>query len=115
MKRPFRLRSTQDIHQVRDAGKSFVDPLLVLVALENQGGKTRMAVVVNKAIGMAVLRNRYKRMVRAVFSHYLPDLKSGYDIVLIIRKRMKEAQHEDLMLSMRKLLNQAQLFKDATS
>lgn len=86
MKRRLRLTQSADIERVRQYGKSFAHPLLVLVVLANQVGHTRVAVIAGRALGKAVKRNRAKRLIRAAISPYIEIIKPGWDLLLIARR-----------------------------
>ncbi len=86
MKRRFRLTQSADIKRVRQYGKTFAHPLVVLIILANQVGPTRIAVIAGRSLGKAVKRNRAKRLIRAALLPYLEFLKPGWDILLITRQ-----------------------------
>lgn len=91
MKRGFRLTSSTDFERVRQTGKSFSHPLVVLVAAENQLNQVRVGVAAGKGIGNAVVRNRSKRLIRASIDPFLPDLTPGWDVILIARRPLPKA------------------------
>lgn len=86
MKRKFRLRRTSDFKRVRQRGKVFTHPFLVLTVLPNENNSLRIGITASKAVGSAVQRNRAKRRLRAVADFLLPKLPAGWDVVLIARK-----------------------------
>ena len=59
---------------------------LVLLKANAQPG-IRLGVTVTKKIGHAVIRNRIKRYVREFFRQHKQRLPSGYDMVVIARRR----------------------------
>ena len=111
MKRHFRLRTSQEIKRVRQSGKAFTNPLVVLVVHQNQSVKTKISVIATRSVGGAVERNRCKRILRAVASEFLPMIEQGYDLVLIGRKPLKNAAFSEVHSAVKKLFNDANILK----
>lgn len=112
MKRHFRLRSSLEINRVRQSGKAFSSSLVVLIMLENQSVKTKLAVVATRSVGGAIERNRSKRILRAVASEILPTIKQGYDLVLIGRKSINNASFSEVRTAVNKVINDANIKKN---
>ena len=73
----------------------------------------RMAIVVPKACGNAVVRNRIKRWVREGWRNLQADLAPGSDSVWIARPSAGKADSEILRLEMIRLYQRAGLWMDA--
>jgi len=56
------------------------------IYLRNKFGVNRIAVIVKKEIGIAVHRNKIKRRIKEAFRKENLKTKSGYDIIIIVRK-----------------------------
>jgi ribonuclease P protein component len=110
--RRFRLSSSTDIQRVRRLGKSYAHPLLVLVAYRNELGRTRIAVSAGRAVGKANLRNRAKRLLREAVRPLLPQIKSGWDLVLLARRPLPEARFENVQAALLQVLNNSHLLMD---
>ena len=63
---------------------------------------SRYGLVTSKKVGGAVIRNRVKRRLREITKR-LP-VKPGWDIVLVARPAMAEAEHQDIKDKIRELL-----------
>ncbi|MXZ43325.1 MAG: ribonuclease P protein component [Caldilineaceae bacterium SB0666_bin_21] len=85
MKRKYSLRDQRTFARVRRAGRSRRNRLLVLCCLANHLPHNRFRFVVSKRVGNAVVRNRLKRRLRAIFRLNLNRLHAGYDIVVVCR------------------------------
>lgn len=96
---------------MRRLGKSYVHPLVVLIALPNASQQTRFGIVTSRALGGAVIRNRSKRQIRAAIQPLLNSTVSGWDIVIIARKRLVDATFKDLSTAIAKLLRKALLLQ----
>jgi ribonuclease P protein component len=95
--------------RVRRTGKSYAHPLIILIASPNKSPISRFGVSASKAVGGAVSRNRAKRRIRAAVHPYLPTIKSGWDILLIARAPLVNAEWPRIEEAMDVLLKRAQL------
>jgi ribonuclease P protein component len=96
--------------RVRRTGKSYAHPLLILIAAPNEQPTTRFAITASKAVGKAVSRNRAKRRIRAAVNFHLPVIKPGWDLVLIARAPLVNANWANILMALKSLLARAQLF-----
>jgi len=89
VQRRFRLSRAEDFKRVRQTGKSFAHPLVVLVIKANESkDKLRVGVTAGKTIGTAVHRNRAKRLLREAMRPLIPNIASGFDLILIARPKL---------------------------
>jgi ribonuclease P protein component len=88
--RSLRLRDPREFQQVRKRGRSWTTPYLVLVMKPNRLDHNRYGFAVGRRVGKAVARNRVKRWMREAVRRLHPELRQGYDIILIARGRMAE-------------------------
>lgn len=110
-----RLRRSQDFERVRAEGKSWRDHNLKLNVAVNGLAHSRYGFVVSRRVGNAVKRNHVKRQLRAVISGYLPQLKNGYDVVIITYPSVVEMSYHDLEASLGKLFELACLVISETT
>ncbi len=115
MQRQFRLTRSEDFKRVRQHGKSYAHPLIVLIAQANDRMKVRVGVAAGKAVGTAVRRNRAKRLLRAAMRPLIPCIPSGWDLVLIARPRLARSSLTDTRQALLTVLQLAGLtsFSDA--
>ena len=81
-----RLRSTGEIKTLISSGKRIDADGLRLVFMPNGSCANRMAVVVGRGCGGSVKRNREKRITREAYRSIKPELKSGNDVIFLIRR-----------------------------
>lgn len=109
LNRKFRLTRSTDFKRVKQTGKSFAHPLLVLIRKPNPGGDLRIGITAGRAVGNAVLRNRAKRRMRASLNSILTKLQPGWDLVFLARKPITTATYLDLKVAEEQLLKRAGL------
>jgi len=113
MKKRFRLRKNSDFQRVRREGHSWVHPLLVLCALRNDLGYSRFGFSVSKRVGGAVVRNRARRLMREATRLRRAMIADGWDVVIIARQPMREANSHQVDRAVDQLLRRARLLKAA--
>jgi ribonuclease P protein component len=106
------LTSTTDFERVRRFGKSYAHPFIVLVVLQNEMDQSRIGVAAGRSIGNAVQRNRAKRILRESIRPLMPDIRPGWDLVILARKPMTDARFDEIGKALTGLLTQAQLLDE---
>lgn len=125
MKREFRLTRSTDFKRVRNSGKSYAHPLVVLVALSSttlspspstENGLQevlpgRVGVTAGRSVGGAIQRNRAKRLLREAMRMLLPEIRPGWDLILIARQPLPGATFQQVQTALSQLIRRADLFK----
>lgn len=94
-------------------GQAVRSSLAVIKYIKNPHRKSsRFSVVVSKKVlKLAVRRNRARRRVYEIVRHELPNLKSNYDLaIIIVSPEIISLPHNDLKTSIKQLLSQADLY-----
>lgn len=82
-----RLAKRQDFQNVYQNGSFFSSGAMSLKAATNGLLQTRIGFSIEKKyFKKAVERNRIKRLLREIFRLNIPQIKSGFDIVIFYRK-----------------------------
>jgi ribonuclease P protein component len=82
---------------------------MVLCVLPNDLPRTRFGFSVSKRVGNAVVRNRARRRLREIVRLRLPRIVSGWDVVLIARPPIAQAEFRQIEAAVERLLQQAGL------
>ncbi|MCX6005530.1 MAG: ribonuclease P protein component [Chloroflexi bacterium] len=94
---------------VYESGKAYASYILVIKMLPNNLETTRVGFSVTKEIGKAVIRNRTKRLLKEIVR--VVDIKTGWDIVFIARRKIVEADYHQLYKAITELLKRADLME----
>jgi ribonuclease P protein component len=80
------MRRQADFERVHRGNQYAADNVLVIRASANEQELTRLGVSVSRKVGIAVVRNRWKRLVREAFRLEQARLPPGLD--LVVRPRL---------------------------
>ncbi len=101
------LTKPQQYASVYSKGSSWVSNLVIMKTLPSGLALSRYGFSVSKRVGKAVTRNRVKRLLRAILR--VMPLKSGWDIVFIVRPAAATADYAGLKSTVEDLLSRANL------
>lgn len=86
MKKSERLLKNRDFKNVYEKGKVATSPSLILFYNKNEIGINRVGFSISKKKGKAHERNKYKRILREIYTKHLNEIKKSYDFILLVRK-----------------------------
>lgn len=96
--------------------RSFVGRYMVLWLREGDGASLRLGVVTSKKVSnRAVDRNRARRVLRAVFREHRSQLSGAVDVVVIGRRNILQATHEEVVAEFQRLAGKAGLLGNQKS
>lgn len=96
MKKTVTVKQNHEFRRIYSKGKSAVTPYLVVYCRPNRLGHNRLGVTVSTKLGKAVVRNRSRRRLRELFRLAQPEMKQGYDVILVARSRCATAPYPKL-------------------
>jgi len=101
-----RLRSSADFDRVYRRRCSASDGTLLVYVNLNDQDRPRLGLSVSRKVGPAVVRNRWKRLLREVFRQHRQDLPPAIDLVVIPRPGV-EPEFAQLRRSLVRMAKQA--------
>lgn len=84
------LRRNWEFQQVFRVGKSIPGREIVLYGLRTKRKLARFGFSISKKVGCAVVRNRLRRRLREICRMHLGNLKTGWDLVMVVRSEAAE-------------------------
>ena len=96
MKKTVTIKDNRDFRRLYSRGRSAVTPFVVVYCRPNRLGHNRLGVTVSTKLGSAVKRNRARRRLREVFRLAQPELRQGFDVVLVARARAVDGPYDRL-------------------
>ena len=85
MKKKNRVRKAQEFQELVHKGNKFVNPSFVLYTMDKKEEQARIGVSLSKKLGIAVMRNLYKRQVRMMCQDLVDFESAKLDAIVIVR------------------------------
>jgi ribonuclease P protein component len=86
------------------AGTTRSHPLLTARFLRTDHGTTRIGLATGRRLGSAVVRNRVRRRLREALRVMAPSFQPGWDVLIIARPAIVEADHDALVGALHRTL-----------
>jgi ribonuclease P protein component len=107
----YRIRKNEEFQKIRKEGSSYSNELLVLCMLANQLSYSRFGFSVSGRLGGAVVRNRIKRRLREAMRLRMAKIQPGWDIVIIAKRPVSQADFHQMDAACARLLRRAHLLR----
>lgn len=105
-----RLKNTKDIKRIFREGKSLTEGFLFLKTAKSGLEVTRFALIVSQKISKkAARRNEIKRRLRGAIKNLLPQIKTGFDVVIVVREGMENRNFPEIEKNTEKLFKKADI------
>jgi len=91
MKDSFSIKLSREFHRAYKKGGHKGGRFLVVYAVRNNRGKSRLGITVGKKFGNSVQRNRFKRLVRESFRSVKGLINGSYDIIVTAKASERNA------------------------
>lgn len=105
------IKNDYEFRRVYKRGRSFVNSAVVIYILKNRKNMNQVGITTSKKIGIAVHRNRARRIIREAYMELEDKMPSGYDFVFVARTRTCSLKKQDLLRVMRGIFVSAKLLK----
>lgn len=90
------IKKNSDFQLVYKTGKSYANRLLVMYVLKTGCNDSRIGISVSKKVGNSVVRHHITRLLRESFRINRHRIKSGLDIVVVVRVTAKESSFKNI-------------------
>lgn len=112
MKASVTVKENYEFRRIYHKGKSAVSPYLVVYCQKNRAGGSRLGVTVSKKLGHAVVRNRVRRRIREIYRLNLPQMKPGWDVIVVGRGRAVDGPYQKVNDAYLNCLRQLHLLQE---
>ena len=96
MKSYEKLKQNWEFRRVYAKGKCIVLPELIIYVAKGRQARIRLGITAGKKLGIAVKRNRAKRVITAAFRQCVPQINKGLDFVIVARPRILAIKSTDV-------------------
>lgn len=110
MNKTIPVKKNYEFHRVFRKGKYFAGKFIILYALKNYHGKSRLGITASKKVGKSVKRNRLRRLIKENYRLYENFVKEGYDLVFVARNSLSTPDFYDIKKEMKFLLKKLNVF-----
>ena len=112
MKKRDIVKHSYDFEKIMENGKVKKNYSFVIYSLNNETSKDKYGISVSKKIGNAVIRNKYKRKLRAIIDNYKKHYVNSSDYIIILRKGAVGKSFQELEKDFFELMNEINIRKD---
>ena len=107
MKKTIIIKKRYEFKNLFSKGKFYYSKYINMYILKNNKNYNKLAIAVSKKQGKAVVRNRFKRLIKENYKNIEESIQSGFNILFIINKKSqketKEINFYDIKENMEKL------------
>ncbi|OGO54489.1 MAG: ribonuclease P protein component [Chloroflexi bacterium RBG_16_72_14] len=93
-----------DFARLAEEGVGKTHPLLVGRFVRTDLDQTRFGLATGRRLGGAVVRNRVRRRIREALRVMAPSFQPGWDVLIIARPAIVEADHDAVVGALRRVL-----------
>ena len=112
MKPAVTLKKNYEFRRLYQRGASAAGGSMVVYCRKNRLGHNRLGLTSSVKLGHAVVRNRARRRLREVYRLNSPQLRKGWDIILVARSRTVTASWKELNDTFLRLCRKLDLLED---
>ncbi len=109
MKRQYRITRANDYKRVRQNGKGYSHPLVMILVLQVPIDEKRIGIIVGKSIGNAVKRNLVKRRIKSIANEFIYKINKNVDILVIAKSPIASVEFMEIHQAIEDGLRRARL------
>ena len=113
LSKKYRIRKLKEFEAIFKKSYSCYNSLLGIKSAKNLFGFSRLGIIISTKVSKkAVTRNLIKRRLRFLANKLLPELKTGFDIIIIVLPPSVEADYPQIEAALVLSLKKLRLFKE---
>lgn len=106
------LRKKIEFDRVFKKGRFFRDALTSIVVAGSRQTESRIGIVATKKMGGAVVRNRLRRVFREAYRLLRPQIRGGFDLVVLPKIPQGKIKRQDAERSLISLFRRAGIWEE---
>lgn len=112
LKQKNRIRLDKEFDRVFKAGQSFYGKDLGFKLAKNDLKVSRFGILINTKVSKkAVVRNKIRRQLRAILYQKLPQILTGFDLVIIVLPQILDKKFEEIEKLLLSGLSRLKIYK----
>jgi ribonuclease P protein component len=104
----------RDFATLQSGGTTTSHPLLLARTVRTDLETTRFGLATGRKLGGAVVRNRVRRRLKEALRVMAPSFRPGWDVLIIARPQLVEADHDAMVGALRRVLRRAGVLGEAS-
>ena len=107
-----RLKKNKEFDLVFKEGRAVYGGFIGIKARKNELGINRFGVLLSTKVSkLAVIRNKYKRKIKAIVRQEDVNLNQGYDAVIIVRPAIIGKKYQDITTELQTIFGKLKFYK----
>ncbi len=109
-----RIRERHEFTEIFARARKTYSSHLILFRRSNSRQSARIGITVSRKVGIAVVRNRIKRLIREYYRHHKADFISGFDYSLVVKKSFSGLSRSAAEVELKAVLAKSLRYSGAT-
>jgi len=103
------IKHNYEFRRIYHAGKNTASGLIAVYCRKNRRGGSQLGITVSTKVGKAVVRNKIRRRLKEIYRLHEPELRRGYDVIIVARVKSRYATYQQLEADFLRLADKLEL------
>ena len=100
------IKRNYEFRRVYNAGKSSATGHIALYCRRSRvRGRNQLGITVGTKVGNAVVRNKVRRRLKEIYRLHEPEIRRGFDLVIVARVKSRDAAYRQLEVDFLRLVD----------